>query len=89
VDEGQDFNEYDWVLAEECSRKNNRIWVFADDDQAFWSDRKIPEIRNQKWFHYNLKKPYRCPPAIQNLSDCYADCCELICHLLKKQCGKM
>ena len=76
VDEGQDFNEYDWVLAEECSRKNNRIWVFADDDQAFWPDRKIPEIRDQKWFHYNLKKPYRCPPAIQNLSDCYSGCSE-------------
>jgi hypothetical protein len=71
VDEGQDFNETDWILAEECSRKTNRLWVFADDDQAFWPEREIPETEHQKWFRYNLKKPYRCPPAIQNLSDCY------------------
>ncbi|MFC1488841.1 NERD domain-containing protein [Thermodesulfobacteriota bacterium] len=77
VDEGQDFSEDDWVLVEECSRKTNRIWVFADQDQAFWTDRKIPEIKQQKWFRYNLNKPYRCPPAIQNLSECYAGSCEL------------
>jgi len=84
VDEGQDFNEGDWVLAEECSHKTDRIWVFADEDQAFWFDRKIPEIRDQKWFRYNLKKPYRCPPAIQNLSDCYAGCCELDLPLIEE-----
>jgi hypothetical protein len=84
VDEGQDFNEYDWVLAEECSCKNNRIWVFADDDQAFWSDHRIPEIRDQKWSRYNLKKPYRCPPAIQNLSDCYAGCSKLDMPLIEE-----
>jgi hypothetical protein len=84
VDEGQDFNETDWILVEECSRKNNKIWVFADDDQAFWTDRSIPEIKKQNWFRYNLKKPYRCPPAIQNLSDCYAGCCELDLSLVKE-----
>jgi len=83
VDEGQDFSENDWILVEECSRKTNKIWVFADDDQAFWADRSIPEIKKQKWFRYNLKKPYRCPPSIQNLSDCYAGCCELDISLLE------
>lgn len=84
VDEGQDFSENDWILVEECSRKSNKIWVFADDDQAFWTDRSIPEIKQQKWFRYNLKKPYRCPPSIQNLCDCYAGYCELDFSIVKK-----
>ena len=77
IDEGQDLSEDDWTLVGECSNKTNRIWVFADESQAFWPDREIPEIKRQKWFRYNLNKPYRCPPAIQNLSDCYAGYCGL------------
>jgi hypothetical protein len=84
VDEGQDLNEDDWTLVEECSGKTNRIWVFADENQAFWLDREIPEIKHQKWLRFNLNKPYRCPPAIQNLSDCYAGYCGLDLPLVQE-----
>ena len=84
VDEGQDLSEDDWTLVEECSSKTNKIWVFADNDQAFWTDRGIPEIKHQKWLRFNLNKPYRCPPAIQNLSDCYAGYCGLDLPLVQE-----
>ncbi len=84
IDEGQDLSEDDWTLVEECSNKTNRIWVFSDESQAFWPDREIPEIKHQKWARFNLDKPYRCPPAIQNLSDCYAGPCELDVPLVKE-----
>jgi hypothetical protein len=58
--------------------------VFSDESQAFWPDREIPEIKHQKWARFNLDKPYRCPPAIQNLSDCYAGSCELDVPLVKE-----
>ena len=71
VDEGQDLSESDWVLAEECLRKPGRFWVFADEMQAFWEDRKIAESV-QEFPKIKLSKPYRCPRHIQNLVDCYA-----------------
>lgn len=72
IDEGQDFSGEDWDLILECNRKTGRLWVFADENQAFWSDRKIPESIERESFRIKLRKPYRCSPAIQNLSDCYA-----------------
>jgi hypothetical protein len=75
VDEGQDFSESDWMLAEECLRKPGRFWVFADEAQAFWEDRTIPESV-QEFPKIKLSKPYRCPRHIQNLVDCYAGRCK-------------
>ena len=71
VDEGQDFSEEDWDLVQECTRKFGRLWIFADDDQAFWESRKIPEDIEQKFFKIRLNNPYRCPLEIQNFVDCY------------------
>lgn len=84
VDEGQDFSDEDWDLVEECVRKTGRLWVFADEGQAFWSDRNIPEHIEKKSFRVRLKKPYRCPPAIQNLTDSYAGRCMPDIGLLQK-----
>jgi hypothetical protein len=71
VDEGQDFSEDDWALAQECMRKPGRFWVFSDEAQAFWMERKMPESI-QEFTKIRLTKPYRCPRYIQNLVDCYA-----------------
>ncbi len=84
VDEGQDFSSEDWDLVEECARKTGRLWVFADEAQAFWSDRKIPEHIEKGSFRVRLKKPYRCPPAIQNLTDAYAGRCDPDIQLLRE-----
>jgi len=84
VDEGQDLSSEDWDLVEECARKTGRLWVFADEAQAFWSDRKIPEHIEKGSFRVRLKKPYRCPPAIQNLTDDYAGRCDPDIQLLKE-----
>lgn len=72
VDEGQDMEEYDWTLIQECVREDKRIWVFLDPAQAFWEERKIPESLMKEFVKYNLRKPYRCPPGIQALADGYA-----------------
>ena len=77
VDEGQDFSEEDWELVFECLRKNGRLWIFADEDQAFWKERSIPDHFKGPFFQIRLNKPYRCPPGIQNLSDCYAGRCQI------------
>lgn len=83
VDEGQDLSEEDWDLVQECAQKNGRLWIFADEDQAFWGDRKIPESIERKSFRIRLHKPYRCPPEIQNLTDCYAGRCQVDLQLVK------
>jgi superfamily I DNA and RNA helicase len=83
VDEGQDLSESDWMLAEECLRKPGRFWVFADEAQAFWEDRKIPESI-QKFTKIKLSKPYRCPRHIQNLVDYYAGRCRPDFELLRE-----
>jgi len=71
VDEGQDMEENDWGLIEECARDNKRIWVFMDPAQAFWEERKIPESLMKEFVKYKLRKPYRCPSGIQALADGY------------------
>jgi len=83
VDEGQDFSEEDWDLVQECSKKTGRLWIFTDEDQAFWSDRKIPESIERESFRIRLHKPYRCPPEIQNLTDCYAGRCQVDLQIIK------
>ena len=84
VDEGQDFSEEDWDLVQECIKKPGRLWVFTDEAQAFWEDRKIPESIERESFRIRLRKPYRCPPEIQNLIDCYAGQCQVDLQLVKR-----
>jgi len=72
VDEGQDLSSDDWELVKECVRPEGKLWVFADQAQAFWNDRGVNEEMAQEFMKYNLNKPYRCHPAIQHLDACYS-----------------
>jgi len=84
IDEGQDFSKEDWDLVSECSKKTGRLWVFADEGQAFWEDRKIPSHIEKNYFQYQLGEPYRCPPEIQHMADCYAGHCQIDLQLLRR-----
>ena len=55
-----------------CAGKARRVWVFADEGQAFWSGRKIPAAIGRGAVKFALGRPSRCPPAIQALADGYA-----------------
>lgn len=76
VDEGQDFSGDDWELVKECVHPKGKLWVFADQAQAFWNDRGVQEQMVQEFMKYALKRPYRCHPAIQHLDECYTGQCE-------------
>ena len=84
IDEGQDLSEEDWYLVQESVHEAGRLWVFADEEQAFWGDRRIPESIEREFFQIRLRKPYRCPPGVQNLTDCYAGRCQPDLPLLKE-----
>ena len=75
MDEGQDFSGNDWELARECVHPQGKLWIFADQEQAFWSDRGLNNETMQGFMKYNLKKSYRCHPAIQHLDECYSGTC--------------
>lgn len=83
IDEGQDFSEGDWILVTECTGQTGRLWVFADDGQAFWDGRGVSPDILQNSSRFRLKKNYRCLPPIQNLVDCYAGRSEPDWELLK------
>ena len=72
VDEGQDFSGDDWELVRECVHPEGKLWVFADQAQAFWSDRGVQEEMLKRFMKFNLGRPYRCHPAIQHLDECYS-----------------
>jgi hypothetical protein len=84
VDEGQDFSDEDWELARECAGGEGRLWIFADDAQAFWADRAIADDIQKTCFKVRLKRPYRCPDSIQNLSESYAQGCDPDPNLLRQ-----
>jgi len=71
IDEAQDLGKHEWNIAMRCARKPPRIWCFADEGQAFWEERKIPQPIRENCVLYNLGKPYRCPPGIQALAEAY------------------
>ena len=76
VDEGQDFSDDDWELVKECVHPEGKIWVFADQAQAFWKNRGVHDELVKGFMKYKLIKPYRCHPAIQHLDECYTGQCE-------------
>ena len=84
LDEGQDFSGNDFELARECVRSQGKLWVFADQGQAFWPDRLLGSEMVRGFPKCSLKKPYRCHPAIQHLDDCYSGHCEPDRKLLRK-----
>jgi len=70
VDEGQDFSESGWVLAQE-SAGDGMLWAFHDPNQEFWDDRGVPDgIFAAK---FKLGAPYRSPPLLQEVADAYLD----------------
>ena len=73
IDEGQDFGDPEWRIVERCAGKGTkrRIWVFADEGQAFWENRRLPPEFEKQALKYNLRRPYRCPPGIQALTEAY------------------
>ena len=73
VDEGQDFSESGWVLAQE-SAGVGILWAFHDPGQAFWEDRGVPD--NIFEAKFKLGSPYRTPPALQRVADAYLDAAE-------------
>ena len=87
VDEGQDLGEADWLLVRECAAQG-WLWVFADQDQAFWPSRRMPPDLVQTMPRFNLPRPYRCPPAIQHLVECYAGACRPDDSLLRRAAGE-
>ena len=84
LDEGQDFSGNDFELAGECVRPEGKLWIFADQGQAFWPDRLLNSEMVRGFPKCKLKKPYRCHPAIQHLDDCYSGHCEPDQKLLQK-----
>lgn len=75
IDEGQDFGGNEWRIVERCAgpASGRRIWIFADEKQAFWENRRIPPELEMRASKYALKRPYRCPPGIQALADAYVE----------------
>ena len=80
VDEGQDFGKHEWAIVMRCAETGERgsgengkrrIWVFADEGQAFWEKRKIPPAIEKHAVKFDLGRPYRCPPGIQALAEAY------------------
>jgi len=71
VDEGQDFGQNEWAIVMRYARDRQRIWVFADEGQAFWEKRTIPSAIEEHAVKFDLRTPFRCPPGIQALADAY------------------
>lgn len=71
VDEGQDMGDNEWGLILECTKQKKKLWVFIDDNQSFWKERKLPDNFLNKCVKYKLDNPYRCPPGIQALANAY------------------
>jgi len=75
IDEGQDFGDDEWEIVKRCAgpAERPRIWIFADEKQAFWENRRIPAELEMGASKYALKRPYRCPPGVQALADAYVE----------------
>lgn len=71
VDEGQDFEANDWELVQQLAGPRG-LWVFHDERQAFWSERKIPPaLEATLGGVLTLQKGQRCPPQLAAFADQY------------------
>ncbi len=69
IDEAQDLDESDWELMRAVIG-NEPLWVFGDEGQAFWKDRReIPA--DMRPFVYLLDETYRCPKRLADFADRY------------------
>ncbi|MDP3151467.1 MAG: NERD domain-containing protein [Archangium sp.] len=73
VDEGQDFDPGDWMLAEQLAGPRG-LWVFRDRRQAFWTDRALPESLDATLGgRFTLGQSYRCPSGLAVFAESYVD----------------
>ena len=68
LDEGQDLAANDWYLIEALAI-DRPLWIFADEGQGFWADRKVPPHLGLASFR--LMKRYRCPEPLARFADLY------------------
>ena len=68
IDEAQDLSDGDWQFIS-AILQDQSIWVFADPNQSFWTDRHLP----MDWFESKMRLPdsYRCPAALLKLANQY------------------
>lgn len=72
VDEGQDFEESDWMLVEQLAGARG-LWVFRDQRQAFWTERKVPaSLEATLSGKLKLQQRYRCPAGLGAYAECFA-----------------
>ena len=73
VDEGQDFEPGDWMLAEQLAGPRG-LWVFMDRRQAFWVDRTLPKsIEDSLGGRFVLPVSYRCPAGLAAFAERYVE----------------
>ncbi len=72
VDEGQDFEAGDWMLAEQLAGPRG-LWVFRDNRQAYW-ERPMPEgVLQSLGGRFTLPRSYRCPEGLAAFAERYAN----------------
>ncbi len=71
VDEAQDLSSLQWSVVELLSRSCDRVVVAGDDDQAIyrWAGADVEHLIGMEGEARVLGQSYRCPPAIQKLSN--------------------
>lgn len=63
VDEAQDLEEADWTLVEELARGRD-LWLFSDERQQFWAERRVPESLAQALSPMRLLRQHRNPGPV-------------------------
>jgi DNA helicase-2/ATP-dependent DNA helicase PcrA len=71
VDEAQDLSSLQWAVVQLLARSCDRVVVAGDDDQAIyrWAGADVEHLISMDGDARVLGQSYRCPPAIQKLSD--------------------
>jgi hypothetical protein len=69
IDEAQDFQPDDWLLAKFLAGDEGNIWAFADPQQKFVANNKMPETG---FYYRQLYKQYRSHPTILALAEALA-----------------
>ena len=71
VDEAQDLSSLQWAVVDLLARSCNRVVVAGDDDQAIyrWAGAHVEHLITMEGNVRVLGQSYRCPPAVQKISD--------------------
>lgn len=71
IDEAQDMTEEDWLLIELLLKEHISCYVFYDQSQTFWPERRLPEFVTT-FMEYPLGKQYRSKDGIWEFAQMYA-----------------